>query len=119
MTGNEDILIVAVDSIKIRKNIAKTLIKNDHWPKYIIDGRMGLEQMEIYTYRSPLTWLNDLPDENNVDHEPCTAKAIAYNTSVIGGLISSIIKKIIKGEKFPQSIIFDLTTYTAIIQSES
>ena len=84
-----------------------------HRPKYIIDARMGLEQMEIYT-TNVNKWYETFPEDGKVDHDPCTAKYIAYNTAVIGGIISSIVKKIIKGEQYPEKFIFDLATYIKI-----
>lgn len=76
---------------------------------------MGLEEMHIFVYRNKEDALRNFPEDlDQVDHEPCTAKAICYNTAVIGGIITSIVKKIIKGEEYPHTFILDLKTYSMI-----
>lgn len=115
---NNEILIIAVDSIEARLKICNKICKmpESNRPRIIVDGRMGLEQMEIYVNKTAEEWKQTIPRPGDVDKDPCTARAIPYNTTVIGGIITSIVKKIIKGEEYPKKIIFDLKTYLFIKQ---
>lgn len=109
------ILIIGVDSMEERMRLFRIHTRDVPFPEYVIDARMGLEQMEIYICRTPDEWANTFPDNlDHVDRDPCTARSICYNTAVIGGLVGSLVKKIIKGEKTPQNVIFDLYTYMIV-----
>lgn len=106
-----DILVVGVDSIEERKrlNLAGSSFR------YVIDARMGAEQMELYICRSNPEWLLTMPAKEAVEHDPCTGRSIVYNTAVIGGLIASVVKKIIRNEQVPHQVIFDLKTYMIVV----
>jgi len=112
-TENEgaEIIIVAVDSLEIRRKIWQKL-ENDIDCTHIIDGRMGGEFMRIYTI--------DLNNDEAVkkylktlevkEGEPvsCSARSIVYNNYVLAGLMLSQLKKIIKEQEYPTEIIFNL-----------
>lgn len=74
------------------------------------------EKMRIYSL-VPTSMLQcqqyetTLYDDNEASPELCTAKAIAYNTFIIGGLIAHQVKRHITGEPIPLEIIFDLSVY--------
>jgi len=91
------------------------LANNNSSFDYVIDARMGLEQMELYICKNNDEWRKTLTSPDRVDRDPCTARSIVYNTSVIGGIIGSLVKKLIKKEKVPEKIIFDLKTYMIVV----
>lgn len=110
------IMIIAVDSMKERKNIYEQL-KEKYMVELMIETRMGAENMRIY----PLTPSNPehqkfyektLYSDKEASEEICTRKAIAYNTFVIGGLITSIVQKYLRQTVIPKEILFDLKNYT-------
>ena len=102
-----NILILAVDSMKERKAIYGMVKNTDIW---IIDGRMGGEEFRIYTAKTKdYAKCLDYSGEETKDI-PCSAKAIAYNTMIIGGLIASQVKRIAKKERVAPLLIGDLKT---------
>lgn len=92
---NEGIVILAIDSMEERIRLGE-LYKDKNI--YIIDGRMGGLQLEVYSCHSshyPKTTVN--PD--HVQQDPCTAKAISFNCAVIAGLIVNQVRLYLKGKE--------------------
>ena len=112
------IVISGVDSMKSRDIIWKRMKFNPSINLYI-DARMGAEVCKICTMNPcdphDVKWYEKtlFPDDK-ASEEPCTAKSIIYNTFSIAGLVSSQIKKFVKGQPYPREIIFDLKTLTFI-----
>lgn len=112
------IVISGVDTMKSRADIWKRMRYNPLINLYI-DGRMGAEVCKICTVNpcnpEDIKWYENtlFPDEE-ASEEPCTAKAIIYNTSVIAGLVASQVKKFARAQPFAREIIFDLKTLTFI-----
>jgi len=89
------IVILAIDSMEERIRLGELYKDKDI---YIIDGRMGGLQLEIYSCHSilyPSTTVN--PDD--VHQDACTAKAISFNCAVIGGLVVNQVRLFLKGKK--------------------
>jgi hypothetical protein len=109
------IMISAVDSMNARKEIWP-LIKNKLEVELYIDARMSAESMRIYCI-NPIDpddqtfYEAQLYDDSEANEELCTAKAIAYNTFVIGGIVASLVKKHVMQQPKPKEFIFDLQTY--------
>jgi len=101
-----NILIVAVDTMKERKRIWKNLKKNKIEPSTIIDGRMGGPQLEIYTCRTLDEWEKTFVD--NPVKDSCGSRYICYISMVIGALIANQVKRVLKGEPFKKSILFNI-----------
>lgn len=111
-TGKDDYndyLIIAVDSMKKRRKIAEYM-KTDasYLPRYIIDGRMGGPQLEIYTCVGVDEWINTMSD--NPDKDPCSARYISYTSMIIGALIANQVKRVIKKETYKKEIVFNIDT---------
>ncbi len=107
-----NILIIAVDSMKERKKICKRLKKSKYKPKLIVDGRMGGPQLEIYTCQSLEEWEDTLFD--NPSKDSCGARYICYISMIIGSLIANQIKRLIKGENYKKSILFNIDSLQLI-----
>ena len=113
-----DIVISGVDSMKSRAEIWKRLKYNPMVNLYI-DARMGAEVCKIHTVNpcnpDDVRWYEKtlFPDEK-ASEEPCTAKAVIYNTFTIAGFIASQVKKFARAQPFAREIIFDLKTLTLI-----
>lgn len=99
---DKGLLIICVDSMEVRKWIAENY-KNSKL--YIIDGRMGGLQMEIYNMEANIYPKTIIPDEE-VSHDSCTAKAIAFNCMVIGGLIGNLVRQYAKKEIQSGSLVY-------------
>ena len=116
------VVISGVDSMKARKNIWSKIRYNLEVPLYI-DGRIGGETLEIFTIRP--NQLEDIEfyeqwlftDEETAEL-PCTARAIMYTGFIIGGLISSQLKKWLKQEEYYKRLNFDLVTMTQVLQQK-
>ena len=87
------IVIIAVDSMEERIKLYNIFKDKD---VFIIDGRMGGLQLEIYN--SPASQYNEtLVDPNNVEPDACTAKSICFNCAIIGGLIANFVRQYLQG----------------------
>ena len=110
------IMIIAVDSMKTRKEIYNKLKKN-YMIELMIESRMSAERMRIYAGMPSdedfqKFYEKTLYSDEEASPEKCTEKAIAYNTFVIGGIIASLVKKHFKDEKMPKELIFNLEDYS-------
>lgn len=86
------LIIITVDNMETRQRIAEKYKESN---LYIIDGRMGGLQLEIYTIPAKKYHKTIVPIED-VDHDLCTARAISFNCMVIGGLIANFVRQYIK-----------------------
>ena len=107
-----NILVIAVDSMKERKKIYSRLKKSKYQPNLIIDGRMGGPQLEIYTCKTLDEWEDTLYDE--VSKDSCGARYICYISMIIGSLIANQVKRLIKGETYKKSILFNIDSLQLI-----
>ena len=98
----EGLIIIAIDSMQERIRLAN-IYKNKNI--YIIDGRMGGLQLEIYCCNAS-TYVATLINPNEISHESCTAKAICFNCAIIGGLITNFVRQYAKKELINQEITF-------------
>lgn len=109
------IVIAAVDSMAARKEIWD-MVKAYIATTKFIDARMGAEKMRIFCLdphdeHAQQEYEKNLYDDDQAEPEECTAKAIAYNTFVIGGVIGSFVKKILTNQATPREFLFNLDTY--------
>jgi len=72
---------------------------------YVIDGRMGGLQLEIYCCPSSI-YETTLVNPNNVSHDSCTARSICFNCAIIGGLIANFVRLYVNKELTNQELIF-------------
>lgn len=111
------IVISAVDDMDTRGMIFNYI--KEYKPDYYIEGRMGAELMRIYSINphEDSSWYNKMLYSNDEAMElACTAQSIIYNTFIIGGLIASQVKKILMKEEVVKEIIFDLVTFTLMVE---
>ena len=107
-----NILIIAVDSMKERKRIYQNLLEHNLQHKMIIDGRMGGPQLEIYTCKTLEEWEKTFVD--NPSKDPCGARYICYISMIIGALIANQVKRVLKGETYKKSILFNIDSLQLI-----
>ena len=85
---SEGLVIFAVDSAEERIRLGKIYEDKD---LFIIDGRMGGLQAEVYCRRAD----NYLPTTvalEFAESDSCTAKAIGFNCAFIGGMIANYVR---------------------------
>lgn len=105
------IVISAVDSMKSRKEIWEMV--KDQPISMLIDGRMGLTIMSIYTVLRDITSSIDmyeasLWEDEEVTPLPCTARATIFTGGTIASLICNLITKVAREDEVPQEITFDM-----------
>ena len=107
---DEGIVIIAVDSMEIRIELEELFHDKN---VYIIDGRMGGLQLEIYCDEAN-RYKETLCDPGEVEHDLCTAKAISFNCAVIGGFITNYVRLYIQGRMKREQIIYGFESATLI-----
>lgn len=108
------IIIFAVDSLVQRKEIFTYMVSQKIYTDLLIDARMAGELIRILTVDGMdtigvINYFQTLDDSKKPYEEPCTSKAVIYNTLLCGGLIASIVKKFAKKESIKSNIVFDIT----------
>jgi len=103
--ADNDYLVVAVDTMAMRKRLAiETTKYNYTYPmriKRVIDLRVGGEQVDVFNtivgkYRKTI--------RNNPSVEPCGAQFVAYVSSIAGGLGAKEVIKAIQKKDLPDTI---------------
>jgi molybdopterin/thiamine biosynthesis adenylyltransferase len=106
------VVIVATDNMEARQEIWKRARMNRRIP-LLIDARMGAEFARIYSIHPMNPDESDFYEENlysagEAERLPCSARAIIYCPTVIGGLIALVVKSHAIGKVVPKEILFDL-----------
>jgi molybdopterin/thiamine biosynthesis adenylyltransferase len=107
----DDIIVAAVDDMAVRAEIFKSRGDKN---KLLVDGRMMAELGRVLTVKddeSAKAYAETLYSDKDAEELPCYAKAIVYNTSILGNIIVSQIKKWVAGEKVQTDVVVDLKTY--------
>ncbi len=108
-----DIVVAAVDNMDVRKQIVDDAYDLD--VPYVIEARMSWEEFMIYCF-DPFTmkdtWMAFRYPQSEVEPVVCTMKSISYNTWVIWSLIAKLVKNILRWERYPFFISFDMSTFT-------
>lgn len=107
-----DIVISAVDSMEVRKNIWDAN-KEVGFVKTIIDPRMGSETALLYVM-NPMdkkdieSYEKTLYSNENAVSEPCTRKATQYCSSILSGLVCAQVKSIVTNNPYTRITQFDI-----------
>lgn len=118
-SGLVDVVVVAVDSMTARKEVWNHVLRNK--PKLLIDGRMGGEGGMVLTADPRDKYSRDqyiamLYDDADAVQDTCTARAVIYNTFYIAALIGKVVQLYATGQRVPQTVAFDMTTFNNIIE---
>lgn len=102
----ENIAILCFDSMHSRLELAEVCFKAGI--KIVIDARMGGEQMQIYTHNNLKDYKDCWYSDAEGSTETCTTKGTSYCSLVVGGIITSQIKKVINGDPYSREIVFHI-----------
>lgn len=93
------VVIVAVDNMALRKQIAEDFRDGKLLATHVVDARMAIETGIVTTYNadSVAAYLERLYTDEQAEAEACTNKAIAYTTLIIAGLISKTVTALLDG----------------------
>jgi hypothetical protein len=108
----QGVVIVAVDSMTARQEVWKR-VKLDHAVPLLIDARMGAAFARVYAVHPTNMDDVDFYEQNlyaaeETERLPCSARAIIYWPTVIGGLIALLAKAHATGVVPAREILFDL-----------
>ena len=114
--NEDDIIILGFDSMKSRLEsmeicLDKRLGKYSK-PRLVIDGRMGAEHYQQYTFEKPVlsdylkTWY---PDDDG-SSEPCNMKATSYCSNMSGSFIANTVRKVLTKQPFEAALSFNFPT---------
>jgi len=109
---NKDIVIVGFDSMKSRLEAVTECSK--YKLKLLIDGRMGAEHYQQYTFTKPnyndyvKTWYAD----EDGSSEPCNMKATSYCSNMSGSFIANTIRKVLTRQPYEVALSFNFPTMT-------
>ena len=108
----KNIIILGFDSMASRLEAVTMVTNNQRQPEALIDGRMGAEHYQQYTFLKPTlksylkTWYSD----SDGDPEPCNAKATSYCSNMSGSFISNAVRKVNTGQPFNREFSFNFPT---------
>lgn len=109
------IVILAVDSMKARTEIANSMIETltEGQVSHIIDPRMGAELYLQFTCtlsdkKSIDNYRKTLYSDADAVAEKCTAKATIYTSLTAAGMITKTVKNINEGETHPKTVNYNL-----------
>ena len=106
LTG--DIVISAVDSMKVRRAIFENCFSN-----FLIDPRMSAEAMLLYVVdmrdaKARDAYAKTLYTDGEALHERCTEKSTIYCANVLSGLVCKAVKNIACGDPYTKYISYDM-----------
>lgn len=110
-----DILVLGVDSMRARKEIVEKAKYS-----FCIDGRMGGETFNIYTFSGldKERYRNTLYSDEEASPLPCGGKSIGYISYLVSGLMENQLKKILNSEFTPFEINFCSKTLTLEVSND-
>jgi molybdopterin/thiamine biosynthesis adenylyltransferase len=106
------VVIAATDNMEARQEVWRRA-KMNRKVALLIDARMGAEFARIYSIHPMNADETDFYEENlhsaeEAERLPCSARAIIYCPTIIGGLIALQIKAHALGQPLKGEILFDL-----------
>ena len=110
--NNKDIVIIGFDNMKSRLEAVTECSK--YKLKLLIDGRMGAEHYQQYTFTKPnyndyvKTWYADKDGSS----EPCNMKATSYCSNMSGSFIANTIRKVLTRQPYEVALSFNFPTMT-------
>lgn len=115
----DGIIISAVDSMSVRKQVFDTHFNNAFNTKLVIDPRMGAETAIIASY-SPLaikegeTYSKALYSDSEAIQERCTAKSTMYCALGLSAMVCSVVKAFVTGNDFPKWKAYDIANFDMV-----
>ena len=109
MYSEKDIVILGFDNMTSRLEAVVNGLNNGPKPYLLIDGRMGSEHYQQYTFLSPTiaqykkTWYSD----DKGSPEACNAKATSYCSNMSGSFIANTVRKALTNEDLKKEIFFN------------
>jgi len=111
--ATKGIVICAVDSMEVRKQVFEEICKSHIFVEWFIDCRMGAEEALMYTVRphnpkDAATYRKTLYTDADAVQAPCTAKATGYTAALISGWCVRSVKAILTKEAPPRITLWSI-----------
>ena len=94
--------ILCFDNMYSRKEIAGLCFRDKF--DYIIDARMGREQIQLYTVKNYRTYEKYLYPDSEASNDTCEEKGTPDVSMISGSLITSQIRKIVNKQPYPEEV---------------
>ncbi len=114
-----EVVVVAVDTLEKRKEIWQVIKAKHSLVQTLIDGRMGGLTGKVLTVQLVGSGLDDWYEttlEGKPLSLPCSERAIIFMNFIIAGVIASVVRRTILGERVPRCLIIDGATGTIFFQ---
>lgn len=114
-TTNKPIVVVAVDSMFVRKWIHNNMYRNSG----LVDARMAIEFLAVYSMvgseKARESYSKTLHSDDDSVQEACTNKAISYTSLIAGGLVAKCVLDRLKGTAQDFQVInFDINSFDMV-----
>ena len=88
-----DYVILAVDTMKARRDIFNNFLKNNFTTEMVVEVRMGVEELRVYGFnpnkrQDIIKWTNTLVDDEKTVESACSAKTTVGATASITSAIA-------------------------------
>lgn len=108
------VVIMAVDSMESRREIWESIKKLPI--SSIIDGRMGLTALNVYSVdpssKAQVDYYEEtLWDDEEVAEIPCTAKATIFTAGTIASIICGHLTKLVRNEQLPCEVAMEMGSF--------
>ena len=119
---NGGVVISAVDSMKSRKDIYDS-VKRNRDVVALIDGRMGGNQLEVYTCcirnsDDKNRYKDTLWSDQQATNVPCTERAVLYNVLNIASWIANQTRLVLSNKQYERQLIMDLENMILVVPQE-
>ena len=106
-TDGLKVAILAFDSMSSRRDIADVVLNKTSFD-YVIDARMGREQIQVYTVRDFKTYEKYWYPDADASSDTCETKGTPDVSMISGSLIMSQVRKILNKSFYPEEICFHI-----------
>jgi len=120
--GLDGVVISAVDNMKTREELY-TYTVNSRSVIALVDGRMGANQLEVYSMSNrdredKRLFKKTLCKDSETANVPCTERAVMYNVLNIASWIVNQVRLILSDKDYKRALIMDLENMVLVIPEE-
>jgi molybdopterin/thiamine biosynthesis adenylyltransferase len=112
----KDVVILGFDNMKSRLDAVLIILLNKIQPKLIIDGRMGSESYQQYSFKDKSITVDNYKKcwytDDEASSEPCTRKATSYCSNMAGSFITNTVGRVLNKLEHSKEILFHFPSMT-------
>jgi len=115
------VVVMAVDNMRTRADVYNA-VKGNKSVSCFVDGRMGRNQLEVYTCNMSKNdkrlYAKTLYSDDETPDIPCTERAVMYNVLNIASWITNQVRLVLSKKPYKQQLIMDLENMLLVIPEE-